>query len=107
MFACTRGAEQPWFVEHMNLIAAGRLKGQIQRVGDVLGPHVCAEFPSLPGHCAVMSREGDDLQIGEVRLPQLVDGCGFVFELARRLYNDEGWAGDQIVRLQDPIRRSL
>jgi hypothetical protein len=32
-------------VEHMNLIAAGRLKGQIQRVGDVLGPHVCAKFP--------------------------------------------------------------
>jgi hypothetical protein len=49
----------------------------------------------------------DDLQICEVRLPELVYGCGLVFERARRLYNDEGWAGDQIARPQDPICRSL
>ena len=46
-------------------------------------------------------------EIGEVGLPKLVDGRGLVFELARRLDHDEGGTGDQIVRLQDPIRRSL
>jgi hypothetical protein len=35
-------------------------------------------------------------------LPQLVDGRGFVFDHARRLYNDEGKAGDPVVRLQYP-----
>jgi hypothetical protein len=32
-----------------------------------------------------MSREGDDLQIGEVGLPKLIDGCGLVLELIGRL----------------------
>ena len=36
----------------------------------------------------------DDLQIGEVSLPKLIDRRGFVFELARGLDHDKGWAGD-------------
>jgi putative transposase len=68
-------AEQPRFVEHMNLIAAGRLKGQIQRVGDVLGSHVCAEFPRddvaaviVQDRAEIEPAPTDDLQIGEVGL---------------------------------------
>ena len=39
----------------------------------------------------------DDLEVGEVGLPQLVRGCGLVAELIGCLDDDEGRAGDQVV----------
>jgi len=45
----------------------------------------------------------DDLEVGEVSLPQLVRCRGFVLELIRRLDDDEGWAGDQVVGLEQPV----
>jgi hypothetical protein len=37
--------------------------------------------------------------VGEVRLPELVDGGGLVPELVRRLDHNVSWAGDEIMRL--------
>jgi len=48
-----------------------------------------------------------DLEIGEVGLPELVGRRGLVFELFGRLDDDVGWAGDEIMRLQKAINRSL
>ena len=44
-----------------------------------------------------------DLEIGEVRLPELVRRRRLVPERIGRLDNDEGRTGDQIMSLQDPI----
>jgi len=98
----------------MNLVATGCLQGQIKRVSYILSPHVCAKFPRdnvaavvVEDRAEIEPPPAQNFEISEVCLPQLVDGCGFVFELARRRYNDEGRAGDQIVCLQYPIRRSF
>ena len=39
-------AEQTWFVDDMNLITARCLQSQFQRVGNIFGFHVRAEFQS-------------------------------------------------------------
>lgn len=103
-------AQQSWFVEHMNLITAGRLKGQIQRVSYVLGPYVFAEFPRddvpaviVQDRAEIEPSPTNDLEIGEVGLPKLGDARCLVFELTGRLDHNEGWAGDQVMRLQYPI----
>jgi hypothetical protein len=49
----------------------------------------------------------DDLEISEVRLPELVWRRRLILELMRGLHHDEGWAGDQIVGLEEPIDRRL
>ena len=49
----------------------------------------------------------DDLQIGEVGLPELVGCSGLVFELIRRLYDDERRAGDEVVGLEQAIDGGL
>ena len=46
-----------------------------------------APAPALANH----------LQIGEVRLPKLIDGCGFVLELTGGLDDYEGGVGDQVM----------
>ena len=48
-----------------------------------------------------------DLEIGEVGLPELVDGSGLVLELVRRLDHHIGRAGDEVVCLQQPVDRSF
>ena len=45
----------------------------------------------------------DDLEVGEVGLPKLIGSRGLVLELIGRLDDDEGWTGDQIVGLEQPI----
>jgi hypothetical protein len=40
-------------------------------------------------------------------LPELIRGAGLVLEFVGRLHHDEGWAGDQIVGLEQPIDRCL
>ena len=49
----------------------------------------------------------DHLQISEIGLPQLVGCAGLVFERLGRLDHDEGWAGDQVMRLQQAVDRGL
>ena len=48
-----------------------------------------------------------DLDIGEVGLPELVGRRGLVLELLGRFDDDVSRAGNEIVRFQKPINRSL
>ena len=45
--------------------------------------------------------------MGEVRLPELVWRRRLVLELVGSLLDDVGWAGDQVMRLEQPVDRSL
>ena len=45
----------------------------------------CAEIKPAPAR---------DLQVSEVGLPQLVDGCGFVLELVSGFHHDKGRTGN-------------
>lgn len=101
-------------MDDVNLIAPRYLQSQVQRVCDVFSSHVCTELPCddvaavIVQDCTeIEPAPADDLQVGEVCLPKLVDSRRLVFELTGRFDHDEGWAGDQVVRLQYPICRSL
>ena len=101
-------AEQPWLVDDMDLVTPRGFQSQIQRIGHVLCPHVSAEFPRddvaaviVQDRAEIEPSPADDLQIGEVFLPKLIDRGGFVFELVRSLDYDKGWAGDQVMCLKD------
>ncbi|EAQ35316.1 putative transposase [Nitrobacter sp. Nb-311A] len=48
-----------------------------------------------------------DLEVGKIRLPELGDGGGLVLELVRRFDHHIGRAGDEVMRLQQSIDRSL
>ena len=103
-------AEQSWFVNDVNLVTSRRFQSQIQRVGHVFGPHVCAKLPRddvaaviIQDRAEIKPAPANDLEVSEVRLPQLVDGRCLVFELIGRLDHDEGRTGNQVVRFQDPI----
>ena len=107
-------AQQSWLVDDVNLVTSRRRQSQVQRVGDILSPHVRAKLPRddvaavIIEDCAeIVQAPLDDLEVGEVGLPKLIDGRRLVFELVGRLNHNEGGTGDQIVRFQDPIRRSL
>src|SRR6202795_3324679 len=55
----------------------------------------------------IIPAPASNLEVGDVRLPELVDGGGLVLELLCRLDHHIGRAGDQVVRLQQPIDRCL
>jgi len=85
----------------MDLVAPRGFQSQIQRIGHVLCPHVGAELPRndvaaviIKDRAEIEPAPANDFEIGEVRLPQLIDGCGLVFELAGGLDDNEGRAGD-------------
>jgi hypothetical protein len=44
-----------------------------------------------------------DLQVSEVGLPELVDGCGFILELIGCFHDDEGWASDEVMGFDKPV----
>ena len=103
-------AEQTWLVNDVHLIAAGCLQCEVQRVGDVLSPHVGAELPGddvaaviVEDRAEIEPTPAQNLDIGEVGLPKLVDGRRLVLELIGSLEDDEGGTGDQIMRLQRAI----
>jgi len=94
-------AEQSWLMNDMHLITTRRLQCEVQRIRDVFGPHICAKLPSndiaavIIQDCAeIEPPPAQNLEVSEIRLPKLVDRCGFVFELAGCLDHDEGRAGD-------------
>ena len=66
-----------------NLIAAGSRQGQLQRVGDVVGPHGRTQLPGDDVAREVIENGGqiepspaDHLEVGAVGLPELVGGDG-------------------------------
>ena len=40
-------AEQPGFMQRLSAVAARGLEGHVQRIGNVLGPHVSAQLPGV------------------------------------------------------------
>ena len=103
-------AEKPRLMNDVNLVTARCLQCEIQRVRHILSSHVGAK---LPGHdvAAVIVQNrteiepapAQDFDVGEVGLPELVDRSCFVFELIGCLDDDEGWAGNQVMRLKCAI----
>ena len=100
-------AEQTWLVTHNCLVATRSGQCQLNRVGHIGRPHVCAK---LPGHdvaavivqdrAEIIPTPADDLEVGEVCLPHLVDGLGFVVELISGFDHYMLRLGDQISGLQ-------
>jgi hypothetical protein len=87
---------------------------EVQRVGDVLGPHVGAQLPGDDVAREVVEHgrqihpaPADDLEVGEVGLPHLVRPRGLGVELIGGLDHDEGRAGDQVMGLEQAINRGF
>src|SRR6266550_7306317 len=83
-------------------------------ISSVLGLHRGAQLPGddVAGKVVEDRREvepspANDLEISEVRLPELVWCRRLILELVRGFHHDEGWAGDQIAGLEEPIDRRL
>ena len=96
--------KQPGAMNDLGCVEPRRLQGHGQRIGDVACLHRRAQLPGDDITREVIEHGGqvkpapaDNLQVGEVGLPELVRRRGFVFELIGRLDDDEGRAGDQIM----------
>lgn len=84
-------AEEPRLLRHGRVVAARSVQRQFQRIGDIRGLHRGAELPG-DDVAAVVIKDGreiepppaDDLEIGEVGLPQLVRACRLFPELVVR-----------------------
>ncbi len=95
--------------------SAVEVRGQeclIERGRDVGGSHRGTKPPSddVAREVIEHSREivptpTGDLEIGEVGLPELIDGRRLVLELIGRLDQHIGRAGDEVMRLEQPIDR--
>ena len=97
-----------------DVVEAGGRQGEIEGSRHVLGPHGRTELPGDDEAGEVVEHGGeiipapaDDLEVGEVGLPQLVGRRGLVLDRLGRLADDVGGAGDQVVRFQQSIDRSL
>jgi hypothetical protein len=76
----------------MNLVAAGCLQRQVQRIGHIFSPHGRAELPRddvaavvVEGRAEIEPTPPKDLDVGEVGLPKLVDCRRLVLERKRSL----------------------
>ena len=97
-----------------DLIKPGGRQGEVERLGDIAGPHRGAELPGDDEAREVVEHGGEiapapacDLEIGEVGLPELVGRRCLVLKFLGRFDDDVGRAGDKIVRFQQPIDRGL
>lgn len=93
---------------------AGGSQVQVQCVGHIPGLVRCAEFPCNDVPAVIIEKcpqveptPADDLEIGEVGLPELVRPSGLVVKQIFGGQSQIGRAGDQIVGLEDAIDRSL
>jgi hypothetical protein len=82
------------------------LQSHLKPVRDVTRLHRGAQFPSddvsrevVEDRAEIEPAPADYLQIGEVRLPQLVWRSGFVTELISGLDDNERRAGNQVRRI--------
>ena len=103
-------AQQPGLVGNIGPVAAGRVQRQFERCRDIPSFHGGTQLPGndVAGIVVEDGRQVEpappcDLEIGKVRLPELVRRRRLVPERIGRLDNDEGRTGDQIMSLQDPI----
>ena len=102
--------EQTWHVANDGLAATRRRQRQFDRIGHVLSAHVRAEFPRddvaavvIQDRAEIIPTPADDLEVGEVRLPHLVDCRGFVFELIGRFDHYVIRRSDQVSCFENAI----
>ena len=81
--------EQSRFLLNLGLVATGCLQGKVQGLGHVVAGHAGAQLPgnNLAGEVVQYRRQvhpapANDLQVGKIRLPLLIDGGGLVLKLA-------------------------
>ena len=98
----------------IGLIKARGFQRKIERVLDIRCAHSRTQLPGddvarevIQDRRQIEPASADYLQIGEVRLPELVGRGRLVRELTSSFHHDEGWAGDQVMRLQQPINTGL
>ena len=116
MVEASRGAVSPKGFE-LSARRIGRLMRCLlytSRVGHVLRLHRRAQLPGddiarevIQDRAEIEPAPAGHLEIGEVGLPELVRCCRLVLELIGGLHDDEGRAGNQIMRLEQPVHRSL
>ena len=94
-------AEQSGLGDHGCAVAAGGGERQVERGGHVLGLHRGAQLPGDNVPREVVENVGKiepslphDLDVGEVGLPHLIDGGGFIAELVRSLDDNKGRGGN-------------
>lgn len=101
-------------MDDRRLVTAGGMKRQVDRAGHVAGFHRRAELPrdDVP---AVVVEDGrqvetspaDDIEIGEVGLPELVGPGGLVPELVGGPDHDMRRRGDEVLGLEDAVCRGF
>ena len=96
-------AQKTRLVAHDCLVATRRGQRQFDRIRHITSPHVGAELPRddvaavIVQDCAeIIPTPDDNLEVGEVCLPHLVEGSGFVCELIRGLDHHVVRRGDEI-----------
>src|SRR3974377_19246 len=101
-------------MDNPSLVAGGSRESQRQRFSHVLALHRGAQLPSddvarevVKYRAEIEPAPAGYLEIGEVRLPELVWHRRLVLELIGSLHDDVGWTGNQVMRLEQPIYRSL
>ena len=99
-------------MDNMNLVTARRLQDEVECIRYILCLHVGAKLPGddvatvvIEDRAEIQPAPAEHFDVGEVGLPKLVDGRRLVLELISCFQNDEGWAGDQVMRLQHAIHR--
>ncbi len=97
-------------MQDRDLITTGSLQGQFQRVCHITRLHRGAQLPGDNVPREVVENGGKiepppshDLDVGEVGLSHLIDGCGFVTELVRSLDDNKGRAANEVPYLEQPI----
>ena len=99
-------AEQSWLVDDVNLVAAGRLQGEVQCIRYILRPHVGTKLPRndvtavvVENRAEIEPAPAENLDVRKICLPKLVDPSRLVLELIGCLDDDEGRTCDQIMGL--------
>jgi len=94
----------------MDMLYPRRGQSQVQRHFDILSGHGLAEPPgdNITGIVIQYGRQiipapADNLQIGKIGLPELIDPAGRMFKLIFGRDQAIGRRGDQVVSLEDPI----
>ena len=102
--------EQTWHVANDGLAATRRRQRQFDRISHVLSAHVRAEFPRddvaavvIQDRAEIIPTPADDLEVGKVGLPHLVDCRGFVLELIGRFDHYVIRRSDQVSCFENAI----
>ena len=78
---------------------------RLHRRAELPGDDVSRE--AIQDRGQIVPTPADDLEVGEVGLPHLVRRGRLVTELVGGLDHDEGGAGDQIMRFEEPVTSAI